>query len=342
MEIVKIKVQKLEVQKGTLTEILYKQEDTDFVQYLYEILKDVNENEKSRKYQFISDTSEIYTLISRSIYEDKFEESVNRSSKRLLEEEQDAQKKIAHLGTEIQKGILIHAHVKDKNHDIFIICKADDIPYIDESNLKKANGFPLKKKIFKSFLVEFENPGNIIRTQIFDTYKFSSVYWWSGYLELNPVVNNSENTVRAFEALDNIIFNPIRKESPADHWQLRNALVTAMKSDNTFDIIEYADEVISRYRPINEDINIKTLVTKIKGLPEKYKFDPVFDLDSTAITAKVKQVVQLTENIDLTIKANIDTTNTIIPILGLDKKTKYIQIRSDIGYDTFINKQKDK
>lgn len=340
MQVKNLKIYKVDIESNEIREILSSDSNTDFKKYLDDIIKQVLILEKSRRFSFISDTSEMHTLIIRSTFEDQFEESCKRSAERLLGEEIKAQTRIAQMGTEIQKGILIHAHVNHEEIDKFIICKADDTPYINEVTLKLANGFPLKRKIFKSLVTQFTNTKSMIETYVYDTTKPFSSYWWSDYLELQAVLDDEENTIRAFQALDNVVLAPLKKESPNDHFELRNALVTTMKSNNSFDVAEYADEILSKYTPSNKSLDMKKLALKAKDLPRKYNFDNTFNLAPKSITAKVKkQVISLTENIDLTIKDNIDTEGTIVPFLD-KSRSKYIGIRSDIGYDTFKQNKK--
>lgn len=334
MQIVALKIHKINIQTNSIDELTYKNTNSDFDKYINDIITDVLKSDKTRSHKFISETSEMYTLITRSMFQDKFNESVERSSQRLLAEEAKAQIKIARLQKEIQKGILIQTHLKHDNFEKFIICKADDSPYIDEETLKLSNGYPLKRKIFKSCLVTFDNSNAIQSTDVYDLT--SASYWHSEYLELEPLLDDHENTERAFNAIDNAIFSKIKKDSDSDHWELRNALIAKMKTKASFDIIDYAENHIRNYTPTNSSLDMDKLANKIKELPKKHDFDSVFELEPKAITAKTKKMtVALTENIDLTIKDSIDTSNTIQPYLA-DNKSKYILIRSDKGYDTFF------
>jgi len=337
MNIVSIKIHKVDIKSNSVNETNYSSINMDFTKYINDIISDVLKGEKCRRYKFASDTSEMYTLINRSVYDGKFDESVKRSSERLLSEEKKAQAVIARLGVEIQKGILIQTHVEHDGKENFIICKADDTPYIDEVNLKLANGYPLKRKIFKSCFIAFNDDKSILSVNVYDTT--SASYWYSDYLELEPFLDDMENTKLTFDTLDNVIFSPMKKVSLNDHWELRNSLITRMKSDTTFDMDEYADEVLRKYIPTSNKINMGKIADKAKELPKKYNLDNTFKLVPKAITAKTKRlVVPLTEDIDLTIKDSIDTTETIVPFLDPKNNTKYVAIKSEVGYDTFFSK----
>lgn len=338
MNIVSIKIYKVDIKSNSVKEANYSSTNNDFENYISDIISDVLKRDKSRRYNFISDTSEMFTLINRSVYDNKFDESVKRSSERLLAEEKKAQLVVARLDVEIQKGILIQAHINHDGQDKFVICKADDTPYIDEVNLRLAIGYPLKRKIFKSCLVAFNDDKTIHSTDIYDPT--SAAYWYSNFLELQAFLDDAENTKITFETLDNVILNPIKKISNNDHFELKNSLIARMKSNTSFNINEYADDFLRNYNPSNPKINMQKIADKVKELPEKYNFDKTFDLVPSSITARTRKiVVPLTEEIDLTIKDSIDINDTIVPYVDPKNNSKYVVIRSDVGYDTFSNKK---
>lgn len=333
MVIKNISIHKIDIKENNIINIPYSSENIDFASYVSGIISDVLKGEKSRRFKFVSDTTEMFTLINQSVYDNKFIDSVKRSSEKLFAEEIRAQAIIARLGTEIQKGILIQTHINHNNLEKFIICKADDSPYIDEISFKLANGYPLKRKIFKSCLLTLSSNKNISEIQVYDTT--SASYWYCDYLELEALLDDTENTIKAFETIDNVIFSPMKKDSLNDHWELRNSLITKMKSESSFDIYQYADDFLAKYTPTNSKLNMQSIASKVKSLPQKFNFDNTFNLVPKAITAKTKKlIVPLTESIDLTIKDSIDTSDTIVPFLGNDD-TKYVAIKSNIGYDTF-------
>ena len=337
MEIHGLKLYKIDSKKQDLECIDSEHITEDFQDYCKALVSGVLQNENSRRFNLRRETTEVYSLIKNAIYNSDFENSSASIARRLLEEEISTLEKMSHLHTEIQKGILLQAHVKHENFDKHVICKAEDTEVIAVKDFLKTRGYPIKKKIFKSFYVEFNEDKNPSIFKIYDTNERISKFWWDGFLELNHFWDDKYNTEKAFSLIDGKILSRCKKDYPSDYMQLRNATITLFRTKEEFSIEEYIDEVIRPYKPVKESLDIKDLVERIKLLPERFDFDRRFTIVPNAIRAKIRTVVPLTEQIELHLKQDLDIRNTIFPERSLEGE-KFIKIRTDKGYDTFLQR----
>lgn len=328
----------IDIQSKTTENITLQVQETDFEKYLSELIDEVDINTNSRRFEFVRDTTEIRVLIDTLFKDDDFEQFINGASQRLLDTEVSAQEGIAHLGNEIQKGILILAHVENDGQQSIFICKAEHLDFLEETSYRITKGLPIKKKLFKAFLATFDQSHQPTSVLVFDTNQVMAKYWWKDYLELNPIRTDNHNTKMAFQSLEKRIFGPLKKEHPADWMNLRNSTVHYFRSNEEFSLENYMTEIIDPYSPVDEKLKMKKLKDKIEEFPEKYNFDNRFSIDRTEVKARQSNKVRLTENLDLLMKTDIDLPN-VINAYKTEDGQKFISIRTDNGYDTFIEKQ---
>lgn len=328
----------VDVQSNSTENITLQVQETDFEDYLSELISEVSQNRNSRNFEFVRDTTEIKALIDTLFEDGNFASFVQGASQRLLASEVEAQAGIAHLGNEIQKGLLIIARVEENGLQSMFICKAEHVDFLEETNYTITKGLPIKKKLFKAFLASFDSNNQPTSVLVFDTNQVMAKYWWHDYLELSPVRTNSKNTELAFQSLERRIFAPLKKKHPADYMNLRNSTVHYFRSNEDFSIDDYLEKIIEPYPPVDEELKINDLKTKIEGFPEKYKFDNRFTIDKAEVKARQSNKVSLNDNLELVMKSDIDLPN-IIKAYMEDDGQKYIRIRTDNGYDTFIQRQ---
>jgi hypothetical protein len=95
------------------------------------------------------------------------------------------------------------------------------------------------------------------------------------------------------------------------------------------------DYVFGDYSPFSDKVDIKELRKVAKEMPEKYKFDAVFKIDSKCLDRRRRTVVPLTDQIDLEIKDAIDNLPETIRSAALQDGTKGVFIRSADGFKYF-------
>ncbi|MDO5343173.1 MAG: hypothetical protein Q4F69_12100, partial [Bacteroidia bacterium] len=100
----------------------------------------------------------------------------------------------------------------------------------------------------------------------------------------------------------------------------------------TFDITHYRDNVIGAYTPFDNNLKIDKLKERITNLPEKDKFDPIFEKKPSIINAKFKNIIPLTDEIDLHLKHNIVGMSRVIKPYEDEEGNRYIMIQSKDGY----------
>lgn len=252
---------------------------------------------------------------------------------RLLRIEIEAQEKISKLGKQLHEGLLIISHITDRNVEKIIICKAETLSYIERKSFTQQDGFPLKKKIFKSVQITFNTEKNIEDIFVNDINESISKYWWDSFLELAKKYEDEENTKKAFTIIESKILNAIRKESNIDFWNLRNTTIHYFRSNEEFEMEDYIDKCLNGYVPEKEGLDIDKYKGKARELPAKFAFDPQFSLVKKAITAKIKRTITLHESIELVLKGEINPGT--IESARNDRQEKGIFIKTSTGYEEF-------
>lgn len=314
-------------------------EAEDLNDYIKTLVRGIRGSKNNRRYRFKSKTTQVFVAIKAIIDKEDYESNTQIIASRLLNREKIAQEKIKHM-KEIQKGSLLQSYLNIDSKDFIIITKVDHNAFIDEFDLKKKIGLPFEKKVLKSCIVEiFDN--EISKVIVYDTQATISKYWWQDFLELEEIVTDEQNTRIAFKEIDSILTRKVKKQYPADHIFLRNALVGYFRTQSDFDYDELLDYMIGVLEPDDSDLNIDNLKTKLINLPGSKNFDRKFSIISNEIKARQrKRIIELHENIDLNIKSDIEHIDEIIkPHLGEDNK-KYLMIQSDQGYYQFKRNKK--
>ncbi len=306
--------------------------ETDFFRYIRSAVNEVSLSTAGRKFKIRSDDTEVISIVRRIIKGEDIGITLSIAN-RLMREEVKIQKKIAKLGTELHGGLLVQSHIIDKGVRKFVICKAEHLEFIEGKLYNLSSGFPMKRKIFRSVQIIFNDQLEISDIIINDLNGKGAVYWWDDFLEVDKQWDDEYNTRTAFEIIDTKVLNKIKKEHPADHMHLRNATIRYFRTSGEFKLDSYLNDCIGDYIPVDPNLDITNIKSKIRELPEKFSFDDRFDLVPSAISAKIKTTLNLNSNVDLVIKRDIDIEQVITP--ELINRIKYIRIRTDEGYEAF-------
>ena len=316
--------------------ISVKDEQVEFSDYLKRLISDASTNTKGRKYKVRSLATQVVSTAIKAIHDKDFN-GFHESAKRLLENETKAQKRVERLDVEILGGILLHASIIDKGIKKVIICKAENSEFLNDGTFKRSSGYPIKRRIYRSVQFVFNEVEEITDIAVFDSSTKGASYWWDGFLELDQHWDDKYNTERAFDIIDKKALAGLKEKAPADHMYLRNSAIRYFRSNGAFDLEEFIDKVVGEYQPVSVECNVESLKNKIREFPGKYGFDAQFDLVPSSITARIKTILQLSDNIELIIKKDIDIPKYVTPVLV--EGQKYIRIRTDVGYDAFQEKK---
>lgn len=310
--------------------------------YVMDLLHEVSENEGDREYLFEDGSLTMQTFLNNIIMDADRNGTTAQIAQRLWNKEKDAQRKIEHLDKQIHKGILIISYVHmTENEKKIIISKADYNEFIEEVSGNITSGLPTKKKIFKSFIANVSLNGDgeeITKRVTYDSNTTKAVYWWKEFLELREIRDDEKNTLTAYNAIKAKILEPIRKKHKADWLCLSNATVAYFRGEGDFNLSHYRDNIVGNYLPNDPDLNIADIKKKIDKLPAQSKFDPIFTKVPKAVKDKLKNVINLSNELDLVIKHDVaNVRRTFRP--HEDDQGKYIMIRSDEGFLYAQNQQ---
>lgn len=334
MEVVYIQLIKINHDNNNVV-IEHIDEQENIKQYVMDMITTISKNIGEREYIFKDGEETMKSYLNEFLQDENKDDITQKIAYRLLSKEQEAQVKYAQI-TQIQKGILLVAfcQMTDGEYKV-IISKADYSEFLEEVSGDKKNGLPTKKKIFKSFIANVERADGIYtiyRMVTFDVNTSQAKYWYDDFLDLKAKLDDEANTKKAFDEINARILIPIKKDSRDDYWCLYNSTLQYMRSDGEFDINYYVDEIIGKYKPINQSLKIQDLCSKTLKLPEKRNFDKKFTKVPKAIKKKLKTIISLTEDISLSIadNGNPSLKNIIKPLD--DGENRYITIKSNEGY----------
>jgi len=307
-------------------------------EYIKRLIEDIKEKSSKRHFEFKSETTEVRHAIDLFI-KGNYVEASEINANRLLSVEQDTQKEMDKLSISIQKGSLFQTVINyDEDSKMIIIGKADQNDFLDASDFAVHNGLPWKKRIFKSFLAFTDYSGNIKKVLVSDTTNTLMKYWWSDFFELSEIRTDKHNTIKFLEILDRKVFNPIKKDYPADHTTLRNSVIGYFRNQNDFDLDTMFELIFQNYSPYEIKLPLDNIKRIIKEIPEKYKLDSQFTIDKTEISKRAVNRIFLNDGMELVLKDSLDF-NGLITSFEDKEGEKYIAIKSEEGYKRFPPKR---
>lgn len=304
--------------------------------YIMALLQSVSDSEGDREYLFEENSLTMKTYLGRIIDDEDRDKTSESIANRLLQEETQAQQKIAHLNKHIQKGILIISYIQMTEIEYkIIISKADYNEFIEEVTGNLRSGLPTQKKIFKSFIANVtvgEGDSEITKLVTYDSNTTKAVYWSKGFLELIEIRDDEKNTLTAYNAIKKDIIEPLRKKHKADYLCLWNATVAYFRGEGDFDLVHYRDNIVGNYQSMDNTLKLDNVKTKIDKLPAKYKFDSKFTKKPNVVKDKFKNTIKLSNEIDLVIKHDVaNPKKTFIPYQD-NEGNEYIGILSPEGF----------
>lgn len=209
LELVVTSIHKIDLSENEVSETELSNDDTDFYKYIRGSINEVSLASGGRKYRLRSDNTEVVSvLLSNLSGGKKFDSTI---PKRLLREEISVQAKIARMNREINEGLLIVSIIIDKDVKKAVICKVEDLQFINKTNLKLDSGYPLKRKIFRSAQFILDEKSEITDIIVHDLNSKGATYWWDDFLELDELWDDNYNTKTAFHNIDTKVLSKIKK-----------------------------------------------------------------------------------------------------------------------------------
>lgn len=331
-----------------------KNKGDEFDSFIKNLINDINQNDTVRMYKVRSELTEVVNntkMILEKYIDSKYsdeisdiEECFKNIANRLLIKEVDIQEKIIRMGISVQKGSLIEALLYDTANDeySFLLAKVEHIDIFDDVDFARRSGYSTENnKMWKSALFKFDTSDNkCITIQEIKIFLDSNVkYWTDSFLEIDPMNEDDKNTLQAFKSIEMILSRNIKKNFPKDYTTLRNSVICYFRNNTWFDYSEMVNSIFKQYDPMEMNRDIHTdLTDKIIKLPNNNKFDSQFNINQKIITARVRKVYEVNNNIELKIKDGLDDLNGIIKAFE-DENTgkKYLQIETnnDDTYNCF-------
>ena len=342
LKILTVSLFQLDLERNTLKNIPVDVDADDLVEYLDDILVEVNADNKNRSFEFDRDTLEVYVYLKNifSLPELSKHENGKTIAARLLATEIATDKKYGHLsskGKHVKRGSYLQFIYQHDGVIKYLGVKVEHQGYLDESDLKKHIGLALINKVYKAFRVCCKNgdPGEV---DVYDSQAVIAKYWWHSFLELTELRSDAFNTKEACQWTMTKI-NQIKRLSLDDYKALRNATIVAFKQDGAMDYLDFIKNTIESYLSDKQKVNdkLKKLVPELKKLPDTKGFDNLFNLDASAVPYK-KSTYKLSSQITLTVDEGIhDFDNKIWSEITADGD-EVVVIKSPEGFKEFKQK----
>lgn len=285
----------LDIDNNTCTSVPIPQ-DSDLHTYLNTLLAEIAGKPQSRAYHLASDSTEFAVSLA------KFREgrvlasfAAGALAARLLRIEVATDERYGHLATpgttHVKRGSFLQFLFDSSGTLGYLAVKVEHQSILDETDFKRRVGLGESQKIYKACRVDFDGAGKPQQALVFDTNARPSVYWWNDVWELKPVRSDEINTQSAVKHVVHALMR-IKKTAPVDYTILRNATVAAFKQAGAMDFEQFVTSTFASYAPIEASLadELPKLVSDLRGLPVKKKFDSHFTLAPAAVPYKQVKV----------------------------------------------------
>lgn len=313
--------------------------------YIREVICDILENRKSRKFEFIDEEStkiKISNICSSLALDDARDLAL-----KLAQAEHDIKNKHPELGLDekIKSGLAIVALVEDDSTHYFFFVKADNSEFINIRNNRDEllEGLLRDKKRYRVFLAEYtiDSIEHIVNySQLISLDKTSPLpnYWIEDFLHLKPIYQDDDNTKKAFKAVTTRGLNQIKDKFPYAYTVLSNMVIGEFSSDGEINYPDFINKLCN-CSPIKDKEITEELKNDLLKYPDEVGFDDVFIKKPDVVSKIRKTTIKLNEQIDLVLKAGANIDDETIKAIEKDG-VKYLVIRTDEGYRHFHHEEK--
>lgn len=289
--------------------------NTDLESYLDELLLEIHAKGQKRGYEFVRETTEFYNALSSYWGNQDLQANTVSSNlaERLLDKEVITDKKYGHLGASgaghVKKGSYLQFLYRDSDSISYLGVKIEHQTFLDEEDFRKKIGISIANKVYKACKVSFDVAGVPKNVFVYDTNTKPSHYWWSEFLELKELRNDSHNTREASKSVLRVV-DRLKKDYPADYTILRNSAISSFKQKGELKYDEFIRDTFENYEPEDPALKEKLpkIIEQLKKLPEKKEFDTRFNLMPSEVPFR-KSTYKLSKEITLTIEDGIENIN---------------------------------
>lgn len=307
-----------------------------FDEYVCELITHINSNTTVRDFKTRSLDTEVISCV-RKICENRankdiVSEKTDSIAYRLLKKEVEAQKRVARLDTNVQKGSLVQALLYDEDCGQFtyLLAKVEHSDFVDDSDFTFKSGFSKDKKtLWKSCL--FDLPSETSPEYSARIYSNTvAKYWSDDFLELDEMISDETNTTNAFKAIECVLNHNVRQIAPRDYTIIRNSVISYFKNQEHFDYDQMLNTILGQYQATDlTEERLNSLKTKLNELPEKKRFDRQFSPIASIINARIRKVYDVNEGIQIRITDEIkDIENVIVAYRDADG-SRYLKIKTN-------------
>ncbi|CAM1359801.1 hypothetical protein [Tenacibaculum xiamenense] len=333
IEIEKLTLHHIDIGSNHVEPINLDFKEENIINYTESLIEEIIESPNKRKYKFRDGKTQVKSSIYDLIAKDSnLEEILKNNAKRLLDNEKEVDKKLRNknLNVRVQKGSLIQIHFRQNKNDNVLICKVEHDEIINERSFDLNRGLNTKKRVFKAFLVFLENENR--HQEIYLNDKNNSKYWWSGFLELEHVFTDEENTSKSLEKFIKIIDRERNnREFALDSTLIRNSLIGYYKSNKNFNFTEVHD-IILKYTPFNKKFPLERIRDKFERLKSDNKFDNQFEIIQKQIDKRIVTNIPLGKGLHLKIDKYVTNLTELIKPYEDDEGHLGITILTDEAY----------
>lgn len=302
--------------------------DTDLLKFLKKIAANTRTSSSKRQASFTKN-SQVKTALESIIKNINREEFSLKISEKLLESEIVYSAKVQRLNRDLKKGSLVITIFTIGTTRLLMLSKIDFEKFLERDTLESKLGLPEEKALLKSCLIEIERNNVIDNILLADSNGAIAKYWWDEFLESTLTFTDKENTKKAFSTLEQAI-SKVKNESPEDHRDLRNNLISYFKTSKYYDHEKMISHVIGDFKPQNNKVDINEIKNKLIKIPERAKFDGNFEIDSKEVRARAKKSYDLGNDIELITRSGTDNIYSITK-----DNDSYVAIRTKVNLENF-------
>lgn len=320
----------------TTKNILTVETPDSFNDYVIELVSHINSNENVRNYKTRSNTTQVISSALQILANKDNEEAVLRMiddiAERLLRTEMAAQDRVSRMSINVKKGSLIQALLYDETLDVYsyLLAKVEHSEFIDDSDFNFKTGFSKDKKtIWKSSLFDLRNS----EAEVFDVKVYSDTkakFWNDGFLELDEMIDDEKNTVKAFKAIDETLNRNIKNVSREDYTYIRNAFISYIRSHDYIDYSTMLTDVVGGYQPAEISTEkFADFKQKLDALPQSKGFDHQFSPIPSAITARIRKTYKIYDGIEMKVTSDIPDIKNTIKAYQDENGIRYLRIKTN-------------
>lgn len=313
---------------------------TDIENFVNQLLDDIDEkSDRTRSYSIQSDTTEVYNCVKQLIQQKETDqtEAGEIIAKRLHRSKRDRQEQIKHI-IQMKKGNLVQVLIEKPEQEqlIYVIAEVEDNDFLDKKTWLRTSGPPYEDCTFRFCKIIFSSDCELVDIFIFDSNGKVADYWCKDFLEFIESKVDSVNTKTAFNSIQQVLNNKVKRKSPQDYTILRNATINYFRTHRHFVYEHLIDEVFLEYQPENPEFEVHEIVDMLRELPEQKGFDRHFNTVIEEIKARISKKYPVSEKIELNIKGDLNDLKEEIYSLE-ENGIKYLkmQVTDENTYQEF-------